>query len=173
LEVFMNAFTVILERRSIRSYTSETVSDENVEQLLRAAMSAPSAGNQQPWHFVVIRERNLLDAIPSFHPYSQMLRQAQAAILVCGEPAVAKHEGYWVQDCAAATENILIAAAALGLGAVWLGVHPREERVAGFRKLLGVPPHIIPFALVPVGHPAERKPPSDRYDTARIHADLW
>lgn len=169
----MDEFTIILKRRSIRSYTCDDVSDDNIEQLLRAAMSAPSAGNEQPWHYMVIRERNLLDAVPSFHPYSQMIRQAPVAILVCGDPTIAKHEGYWVQDCAAATENILVAATALDLGTVWLGVYPREDRVSGFRKLLDIPPHIIPFALVPVGHPAERKPPADRYDSARIHENLW
>jgi nitroreductase len=165
----------VLARRSIRKYTEQPVPDDLVHRLLVAATSAPSANNQQPWHFVVIRERAVLDAVPSFHPYSQMLKQASDAVLVCGDPALQKDPivDYWVQDCAAATENILIEAAALGLGAVWLGIHPRPERVAGMRRLLGIPDAIVPFALVPVGYPAEEKPPADRYDEARVHRNRW
>jgi len=165
----------VLSRRSIRRYTGQPVADDLVHRLLVAATSAPSANNEQPWHFVVIRERAVLDAVPSFHPYSLMLRQASVAVLVCGDPELQKGPAvdYWVQDCAAATENILIEAAALGLGAVWLGIHPRLERVAGMRRLLGIPERIVPFALVPVGYPAEEKPPADRYDEARVHRDRW
>jgi nitroreductase len=163
----------VFSRRSIRSYTDEAVSEEDLERLLRAAMAAPSAGNQQPWTFVVVRERATLDAVPGFHPYAAMLPKAPAAIVVCGHPGGCKWPQMWVQDCSAATENILVEAAALGLGAVWLGVHPLEERERGARALLGIPDHIVPFAIVPVGHPAERKEPSDRYDPARVHLERW
>ncbi|APC08377.1 nitroreductase family protein [Neomoorella thermoacetica] len=163
----------ILARRSIRRYTGEPVATGDIKELLEAAMSAPSAGNEQPWHFVVITDRRILDEIPKVHPYSQMLKEAPAAILVCGDLQRQKHKGYWVQDCAAATENILLAAHAKGLGTVWLGVYPREERVAGLQKLLGLPEHIIPLSLIAVGHPAENKPPANRFDPSRVHLDRW
>lgn len=163
----------VLSRRSIRRYTSEPVSDDLVEELLRAAMSAPSAGNEQPWHFFVIRDRKTMERIQEFHPFAKMLREAPVAILVCGDPSLEKYEGFWVQDCSAATENILIAAHSMGLGAVWLGLYPIEERVNGMRKLLGIPEHVIPLSLVSVGHPAEKKPPADRYDESRIYIEEW
>ncbi|HGE70115.1 TPA: nitroreductase family protein, partial [Candidatus Poribacteria bacterium] len=130
----MDAMQAILSRRSIRRYTDKPVSDEVVEQLLKSAMSAPSAGNEQPWHFVVIRDRQILNEIPKIHPYSGMLKEAPLAILICGDESLQKYKGYWVQDCSAATENLLIAVNALGLGGVWLGVYPIEDRVVGIRK---------------------------------------
>jgi len=163
----------VLSRRSIRKYTGEPVPDDVVERLLRAAMAAPSAGNQQPWQFVVIRDRATLTAITEVHPYSRMLPQAAVAVLVCGDPARCKWPQMWEQDCAAATENLLVEAELLGLGAVWLGVHPIAERVEGIRVLLGIPDQVVPFAVVPLGHPAETKPPADRYDAARVHYGLW
>ncbi|MBO3804054.1 MAG: nitroreductase family protein [Candidatus Brockarchaeota archaeon] len=169
----MDALEAILSRRSIRRYGRREVPDEVVEKLLAAAMSAPSAGNEQPWHFVVIKDRELLDAIPRFHPYSQMLKEAPLAVLVCGDPALEKHAGFWVQDCSAATQNLLIAAHALGLGGVWLGVYPLEERVKGIRNLLKIPERIIPFALVSLGYPEEKKPPANRYDSSRVHINAW
>jgi len=163
----------ILERRSIRKYTSEPVSEDMIKELLKAAMAAPSAGNEQPWHFIIIRDRAILDRIPSVHPYSQMVKQAPLAILVCGDLDLAMHGEMWVQDCSAATENLLIAVQAKGLGAVWLGVYPREERIKGLRKLLNIPRHVAPFALVPIGYPGEKKPPSKRYKKSRIHYEKW
>jgi len=170
----MDALQALFSRRSIRKYTSEAVTAAAVKVILEAAMSAPSAGNQQPWHFVVITKKNLLDRIPEFHPHALMCREAQLAVLVCGDPSLEKHTGYWVQDCAAATENLLVAVHAQGLGGVWVGVYPREERVVGFRKLLNIPGHVIPFAVIPIGHPAEQKPQrSERYSEARIHKNKW
>ena len=169
----MEAMDAILTRRSIRRYTEQPVPDDAVDELLKAAMSAPSAGNQQPWQFVVIRERGLLDEIPKYHPYSAMLKQASLAILICGDLKSEKHKGYWVQDCSAATQNLLVAAQAKGLGAVWLGVYPREDRVAGIRKVLGLPEHIVPLSLIPVGYKGEEKPPANRYDPSRVHHDGW
>ncbi len=141
--------------------------------LLEAAMSAPSAGNEQPWHFVVVSDRGTLDAIPRIHPYAGMVAEAPVAVVVCCDVRLEKHNGFWVQDCSAAVQNILIAAWALGLGAVWCGIYPREERVAGFRELLGLPPEVIPLALIPVGWPAEEKPPAERFDERRVHYDRW
>ena len=169
----MDALEAILTRRSIRQFTDQAVSEAVIEDLLRAAMSAPSAGNQQPWQFVVITDRQILDTIPSIHPYSAMLRQAPLAILVCGDEHLETHKGYWVQDCSAATQNLLLAAHARGLGAVWLGIYPRMDRVTGLRKLLGLPEHVIPLALVAIGHPAEHLPPADRYDATRVHRNRW
>jgi nitroreductase len=163
----------ILTRRSIRKYTAEPILHEVLIELLQAAMSAPSAGNEQPWEFVVITVRQILDKIPKFHPYAQMLKEAPIAILVCGDLNREKYKGYWVQDCSAATENILIAVNEKGLGAVWLGIYPIEERINGLRKLLNIPEHIIPFALVAIGHPAEKKEPADRFESVRIHFNQW
>jgi len=163
----------ILKRRSIRRYTEREVSEEVVMGLLKAAMSAPSAHNQQPWEFVVITERDLLDAIPGFHPYSRMLTGAPLAILVCCNTSNLAAEDFWPQDCAAATENILLAATSSGLGSVWLGVYPKEELMKGLKDLLSLPDHIRPFALVSLGYPAVEKEPSDRFDPARIHRNGW
>jgi nitroreductase len=164
----------VLDRRSIRKYTDQPVPDKLVETLLRAAMSAPSAGNQQPWHFVVIRDRAILDAVPGFHPYARMMVKAPVAILVCGDGDLEKSKGFWVEDCSAATENILIEAQQIGLGSVWLGVYPREDRVENMRRIIaGMPENAVPFALVPVGYPAESKRPSDRWDESRVHYGRW
>ena len=163
----------ILCRRSVREYTDEPVADGDVERLLRAAMAAPSAGNQQPWHFVVVRERATLEAIARVHPYAGMLPKAPLAIVVCGQPGAGRWPDFWDQDCSAAVENVLIEAQSLGLGAVWLGVHPLAERVEGIRELLGAPDGIVPFAVVAVGWPASKKRRADRYDPARIHRERW
>jgi nitroreductase len=169
----MDALTTIFSRRSIRLYTTKPVSREMVNEILRAAMSAPSAGNERPWHFIVLTDRNILDAIPKFHPYSAMLKHAQVAILVCGDLTLEKNKGYWTLDCAAATENVLLAAHAKGLGAVWCGVYPTEDRVANLKKLLSLPEHVVPFSLVPLGFPAEEKQAPDRFDGSRVHENRW
>jgi nitroreductase len=170
----MDAMDALFSRRSIRKYTAEAITEEVLGEILEAAMSAPSAGNQQSWHFIIIDDRKILNEVPTFHPHSLMLREAPVAILVCGDLQLEKHTGYWVQDCAAATENLLLAVHAKGLGAVWLGIYPREERVAGLRKLLAIPDHVIPFALIPIGHPAESKPARpDRYNAVKIHHNHW
>lgn len=163
----------VFARRSIRAYTAEPVTDEQVDRLLRAAMAAPSAGNQQPWRFVVVSDRATLAEIPSVHPYSGMLEHAPLAIVVCGVEEGQRWPQYWVQDCSAAVENILIEAVLLGLGAVWLGVYPLDERVLGLRRLLGIPDEVIPFAVVPIGHPAESKRPAERYVAERVHHERW
>lgn len=163
----------ILERRSIRKYTDEPVSEYDVKDLLKAAMAAPSAQNEQPWEFIVVRDRQLLTEITKFHPYSKMLKEAPLAIIVCGDQEREKSKGYWVQDCSAAAENILIAAQDKGLGAVWLGVYPKEDRVKEMRKLFHIPGHVTPMCIISVGHPAERKEPAERYDEKRIHLNKW
>jgi len=163
----------ILSRRSIRRYTNQPLSDEELTKLLTAAMVAPSAGDERPWHFVVVRDLETRRRVSEFHPYCRMLTEAALGILVCGDERLEKHRGYWVQDCSAATENILIEAVQLGLGAVWLGIYPIAERVEGCRRLMKIPEQVTPFALIAVGHAAEHKPPADRYDESRVHHDLW
>lgn len=164
---------LLLGRRSIRKYGSGAISGEIERRLLEAAMAAPSARNARPWHFVVIRDREILDRIPDFHPYAKMCLQAPMAILVCADTALQAEEGYWVQDCAAATENLLLAAHEAGLGAVWLGIHPNGDRIEGVTRLVNLPEGIRPLSLVALGHPAETRDAVDRFDASRIHADRW
>lgn len=169
----MDAMEVILGRRSIRQYSDEAVGPELVEQLLHAAMAAPSAGNQQRWRFVVVTERDQLDRLAEATPYSKMLHRAPVAIAVCADISEEYHPGYWVEDCSAAMENLLLAAHALGLGAVWLGYHPRPERVAAGREILGLPPHVEILGVASIGHPAESKPSAERYNADWVHHDRW
>jgi nitroreductase len=169
----MDALEAIRTRRSIRAYTGEPVADDQVEAILRAAMQAPSAGNQQPWHFVVVRERAGLNLLADTLPYGKMLHHAPLCIVVCADVEHEANRGYWVQDCSAATQNLLLAAHALGLGAVWLGVYPREGRVAELRHLLAMPEGVTPLCAVAVGHPAEQVPPADRYQAERVHQEKW
>lgn len=163
----------ILERRSVRRYTAQGVEEKDVRMLLEAAMSAPSAGNERPWHFILLRDRRTMESIMEVHPYARMLKECAGAVLVCGDPSLEKYPGFWPQDCSAATENILLMAVQLGLGAVWLGIYPIEERVRGLRAILGIPVEIVPFSLVPFGHPAEERKAIDRYDPGRVHIDKW
>jgi nitroreductase len=169
----MDAFENILTRRSIRKYSKKPISKEILQNLLKAASCAPSAGNQQPWQFIVIDDRTILNVIHTFHPSAKMLMEAEKAILVCGDLHLEKFKGYWMIDCAAASENILLAAHAQGLGACWLGIYPREGRVAGMRKLIHLPTHVIPFALIALGYPAEEKSSEDRFNASRIHYNKW
>jgi nitroreductase len=169
----MDALKAIMTLRSVRLYTGDPVDEKDVEALLRAAMQAPSARNAQPWHFIVITERSVLDAIPKFHPYSNMLLNAPVAILVCGDQAVEEDPEYINQDCAAATQNILLAAHALGLGAVWLGIYPRSKRIQEIRKLLNIPSRILPVSLIAFGYPAEEKMEIDRFKAERVYHNSW
>ncbi|HEY5534206.1 MAG TPA: nitroreductase family protein [Ignavibacteria bacterium] len=164
---------IILTRRSIRAYKPTSIKEEDVEYLLRAAMSAPSAKNINPWYFIVIRDRKILDEIPKIHEYSKMLYEAPLAICVCGNSGADKFGGYWIQDCSAASENILLAANSIGLGSVWLGVFPREERIEKLKKLLNIPDGITPLSILAIGYPNEEKPPSERYKKDRVHFDKW
>jgi len=169
----MDGLETIFTRRSIRKYTDQKIDDDVFVDLVKAAVSAPSAGNQQPWQFIVITDKEKLERVLEFHPHAHMLLDAQGAILICGDLSKEKHKGYWVLDCAAATQNILLAAHANGFGACWLGIYPREERVAGMKSLVLVPDHVIPFALASLGFPDEQKGPSDRYDESLVHYEMW
>lgn len=169
----MDALDCLFTRRSIRKFTAEPVEPALVRTALEAAMSAPSAGNAQPWHFVLVHRRDLLDAVPGFHPYAAMTRQAQAGVLVCADPGLEKYPGYWPIDCAAAAQNLLLALHAQGLGAVWVGVWPDAGRVDNFRNLLGVPQAVIPHSWIPIGHPDQPSQRADRFRAERVHQDGW
>jgi len=161
----------ILARRSIRKYTDNPVSEADTKTLLEAAMAAPSASNRKPWAFIVVTKRETLDALAEAHPHGKMLFEATLCIAVCGD--LTEMERYWVQDCSAATENLLLAATALDLGAVWLGVYPREERVTAVQEVLSIPEHITPLNLISIGHPAEEKEARTQYDESRVHYERW
>jgi nitroreductase len=175
----MEALDALLTRRSVRDYTDQPVPDEMVGQLLRAAMAAPSARNQRPWRFVVVRDRGLLAGVAAASANAGMIAKAQVAVVVCADMRLVRSDGFWVQDCAAATENLLLAAHALGLGAVWCGMYPRDERVAEMRAVLGLPEHVVPFAAVPLGYPAEgpaeedRLSGDERFESGRVHAERY
>ena len=134
-------------------------------------MAAPSAANRQPWHFIVITSRAVLDHLAEAHPYAQMLHEAPLAFCICGDPVI--NDRYWVQDTSAATENVLLAAVGLGLGTVWLGVHPNTDRVQVVRQALYIPEPIVPLNLIAIGHPAENLPPRTQYNPERLHRDRW
>jgi nitroreductase len=169
----MDAMEAILTRRSVRKYTYKPISNEIIKDLIKAGICAPSAGDQQPWHFIIIDDKRLLNKIPDFHPHSKMLNDAQIAIVVCGDMNLESHKGFWTQDCSAATENILIAARAKGLGSCWLGVYPREGRICGLRKMLKIPENVIPFSLISLGYSAVDQFRVDRQNIERIHRNKW
>jgi nitroreductase len=169
----MDTLDAIHTRRSIRTYRDQPVPEELIQKLLAAAMQAPSARNQQPWQFVVIDDRAILAKIPKFMPNAAMAGNAPLAILVCGDLGLEQSEGYWVVDCAAAVENMLLAAHALGLGAVWCGVYPRGQRMEGLRRLIGLPENVVAHSLVVVGYPAEQVQPENRYRPERVRRNRW
>lgn len=165
----MDAIKNLLGRRSIRKYSPQTISEDIIRELLNAGMHAPTARNRQPWHFVVANERAIIDALSKAHPYAKMLREAPLAILVCGDRNLQEEDAYLVQDCSAATQNIMLAAHAKGLGSVWLGMYPRNDRMVNVGKLLGLPDHILPVALISIGYPNEIIEAPDRFKEERVH----
>lgn len=169
----MDALQAIMGRRSIRRYEDRLVEEVKVEALVKAAMAAPSAGNQQSWRFVVVTDRERLDKLADASPFAGLLERAPLAIVICGDVTAEKHQGFWLQDCAAATENMLLAAHALGLGAVWLGFYPVEERVEGVRHICELPDALVPFSIVALGYPSEEKPPADRYNAEYVRRETW
>lgn len=169
------ALRPILERRSCRSYTSEPVSDDMLHTLLMAGMAAPSAHNSQPWEFLVLRDAPLKAAVSALGPYWGMLKDAPLGILVLAnlEGYKASRQEFFVQDCSAATQNILLAAQAMGLGGVWLGLYPNEERMEGVRRVCGIPEAIIPAMLVSIGHPAQMPHPHTTFKEDKVHYDRY
>lgn len=165
----------ILARRSIRRYTDKPVPQELIEQILRAGMAAPSAQDQYCWRFIVINDKKILKSIPKIQPYANMLNHAQTAIAVCGDlrNLQERPKRFWVQDCSAATENMLIAIEALGLGGVWIGIYPIEDRVEGMKKLLKLPDGVVTLSVIALGYKAENKKPIDRYDADKVYWNAW
>jgi len=161
---------ILFARRSIRRYTGEPVSEADIHSLLEAGMAAPSGSNQKPWHFVVVTDRATLRALADAHPYGKMLAGAALAIAVCGDPSISD---WWVQDCSAATENLLVAAAGLGLGGVWIGCHGRPEREQAIRQVLGIPPRIGVLSVLSIGYPGEKKEARTQFDPAKVHRNRW
>lgn len=169
----MDINEALLYRRSIRKYTDEKVTDAQVEELLRAGMYAPSAVNKQPWHFIVFRNKEVINKIVEIHPNAKMLENASVAILVCWDDNLQHDIGYGPVDCSAVTQNILLAAHGAGLGAVWVGLYPREHRITGVHKLFKLPEHVKPFSIISVGYPAEKKVLPERFKKERIHYESW
>ena len=169
----MELFTAMHTRRSIRKFTSQPVSDDDIRKILEAAMMAPSAGNAQPWQFIVARDRAKLNKVKNINPYAAMAEKAPLAILVCGDLSLEKYQGFWVQDCSAAVQNMLLAVNGLGLGGVWTGIYPLEDRVSGFRSLFDLPEKVIPLALVVIGYPDQQLKSDSRYKAERVHHDSW
>ena len=169
----METLQAILTRRSIRSYTEQPITEEALEKILEAAMYAPTARNTQSWQFIVVDDRTILDIIPSIHPYATMVKQAAAAIAVCGDQRLESLDGYLALNCAAATQNMLLAAHDLGYGSCWLGVYPRQERMTALTELLELPSHIVPISLIALGVPKEIKPTPRRFLPDRIHWNRW
>lgn len=162
---------LMTSRRSIRDFTGDPVSAEQLETMLQAAMAAPSARDLRPWHFVVVRDRQMLDKLSDVHKYAYMLKKAPLAVVVCGDPKVS--EKFWVEDTCVATQNLLLAATALGLGGVWISLYPKRKHERYVRELLDIPEHVGVLCVVAVGYPAEKKKIRTKYDPGKIHQEAW
>ena len=171
-----DALDVIMTRASVRSYTDKPISTDKVEKMLKAAMAAPTARNQQPWAFVVVDSREILDELAEALPHAKMAAQAPLAIVACGDLTKSLSgiaQEYWVQDVSAAIENLLLAAHAMELGAVWTGVYPIPERVNDVVQVLSLPEHIIPLAVIPIGYPAGEVQPKDKWKPENVKYNKW
>lgn len=166
----------IFNRKSVRKYSEKTVADETLQLLIDAAMQAPSAVNRQPWEFVVIKDQEMKEKVAACNPYASFAKNASAIILVCGNMEKAlpgPSQIMWVQDCSAASENLLIAAQSLGLGAVWTGVYPSPERMNALEELLNLPENILPLAMIPVGYPESEKSTHKKVNPVTVHYNVW
>jgi nitroreductase len=169
----MELFEAIFNRRSIRKYSSEAVSNELLEKIIECGMYAPSAVNKQPWHFIIFRDADSIEKLIEVHPNAHMLRSASAGILICYDTLLQHDEGYGPVDCSASTQNMLLAAHGLGLGACWIGIYPRKNRMKLLHKVFNLPEHVIPFAVISVGFPDEEKNKPARYNKNRIQLEKW
>lgn len=169
----MQTIDAILTRRSIRKYTSKPVDKKLIEELIKCAMCAPSARDKKPWHFIASMDKQKLVNVATLHPHALMAKDASAVILIAADNQLEDCEGFWVQDCSAATQNLLLAAHAKGLGAVWVGLYPRKERMQEFQKLFDLPKTVQPVSLVVLGYPDEIKPSNERFQKERLHFDKW
>lgn len=160
----------IFARKSVRTYLNKGVEEEKIDLMLRAGMAAPSGKDQRPWEFIVVTERASLDSMAAALPYAKMLTEARYAIVVCGDST---RSSYWYLDCSAATQNILLAAESLGLGAVWTAAYPYEDRMQVVRKYTALPENILPLCVIPFGYPATQQQPKQKYDEKKIHYEKW
>lgn len=174
--------TDILTRVTVRKFTDEPVGDEDLRLLLQAAMAAPSSMNLQPWHFIVVRDETVKQCLKDCLPYAKMINKGCTGIVVCGDVSLYEHINkvdkedntlYWVQDCSAASENLLLAAHAIGLGAVWTGIYPLESRMKKLCELLSIPAHVVPLNLILVGHPVNIPLPKKKWDEKKLHYDKY
>ena len=168
--------TTIMNRKSVRSFTGEAVPAEKLDTILKAAMAAPSAMDKRPWEFILITDRTVLKKLADSLPYAKMTANAGAAIVVAGDTKrslSADGIQFWIMDCSAASQNILLAVESLGLGAVWTAVYPDKDRLDAVTKILGIPPHVIPLNLIPIGIPKGDHKPKDKFDASRIHMNRW
>ncbi|MCK5216030.1 MAG: nitroreductase family protein [Candidatus Omnitrophica bacterium] len=172
----MDTLTAILERRSIRKFTGKSIGRDDLLTLAKAGMAAPSSRDTRHFHFIIVDDEQLIEKLTEGLPYSKMLLTAKHAIIVASDLSVAHGGGdtdYWVQDCAAAAENVLLAAKALGLGACWTAAHPREERVEHVRETLSIPENIRPLCVIAVGVPTGDDKPRDKFDEAHVAWNAW
>lgn len=169
-ETLQNIFT----RRSIRKYKNENISDELLNQIIEAAMYAPSACNQQPWHFIVITDKAILTELSQIHGGMTQLKNAPLAIGICGEPGITKLEYYWQQDCAFAAHNIMLAANSLGVGTSFMGINPYgDESMDTVKRILKLAEGIVPFSIIALGYPDETRKAENRFKAERIHKQTW
>lgn len=173
----MDVFEAISKRRSIREYGKGEIDDDKIEGLLKSAMYAPSAINEQPWHFIVVKDNDSLKDLSETLAYGKMLSEAAAAIVICADKKLCKtREDFWVQDCSAATQNILLAATAMGIGSVWLGIYPNKDRVKAITDYFGIPQNVVPFNIISLGYPLDEcsfKELPERFKKDRIHYNKW
>ncbi len=170
----MNTMETLLTRRSIRKYISSKVEEDKLNEILRAAMYAPSAMNLQPWDFIIIDNKESLEKSIKAIPHgTDILKQAQAALLVCGDNQIEKNVDYIVQNCSAAIQNILLAAHELGLGACWIAIYPLQDVIESVKKNFELPEHIIPIAFVSLGYPDEKPEAGERFQRSKIHYNKW
>ena len=169
----MDILEAIMTRRSIRKFTDEQVSDADLTTILKAGFQAPSAHNLQPWDFVIVKDRKMFSKIAQFHPYAQMLPQADICIVVCGDKSKQGMTGFMIEDCSAAIENMLLAAHGIGLGAVWCGLYPVSQLTKKMCELINLPHSIVPVGMIVLGHKGEEKNSADRFDAAKLHYEKW
>lgn len=170
----MDVLEAIKTRRSIRRYSEAPVTDQEVHTLLEAGFCAPSARNIRPWHFIVVRAAHKRGQVIKAHPYAKMLEQPQTVLfIICGDLSKQPSPEYCAEDCSAAVQNMLLAAHGMGLGAVWLGTYPNEDRVEAVRRIFGIPAQVLPVAMMAVGHPGEVRDIPARFDAACVHQENW
>ncbi len=174
-DAFQTPIENIMTRASVRQFTNRPISKDTIETIVRAGMAAPTAVNKQPWEFVVVTEREVLDSLMVHHPHAN-LKTATAAIIVCGNMEKALEgdgQAYWIQDCSAATENILLAAHSLGIGAVWCGVYPMEDRIVPVKETLKLPSYVTPLNIISMGYPVSDPQPKDKWNPEAVHYNVW